>query len=199
MLWDKETGRIVNNESADIVRDVQTTFDARDARVDLYPAELRAEIDALNDVDLLGVQERRLPRRLRAQPGGLRARPSRGVFAALDAARGAASASAATWPATPSPRPTGACCPTLLRFDAVYHTHFRCNGARLIDYPNLWRYTRDLYQQPGIAETVALDEIKRHYYTTHDELNPKRIIPAGPLGSTGRRPTGAADQPGRDS
>ena len=71
--------------------------------------------------------------------------------------------------------------PTLLRFDAVYHTHFRCNGARLIDFPQLIRYTKDLYEQPGIAETFALDEVKRHYYTTHDELNPKRIIPAGPI------------------
>ena len=71
--------------------------------------------------------------------------------------------------------------PTLLRFDAVYHTHFRCNGRALIEHPNLLRYTTDLYQQPHVAETFALDEIKRHYYTTHDELNPKRIIPAGPL------------------
>ena len=71
--------------------------------------------------------------------------------------------------------------PTLLRFDPVYHTHFRCNGARLIEYPHLLRYTKDLYEQPGIAETFSLEEVKRHYYTTHDELNPKRIIPAGPL------------------
>jgi glutathionyl-hydroquinone reductase len=71
--------------------------------------------------------------------------------------------------------------PTLLRFDAVYHTHFRCNGRRLIAYPSLIRYTTDLFHQPHVAQTFALDEIKRHYYTTHDELNPKRIIPAGPL------------------
>ena len=71
--------------------------------------------------------------------------------------------------------------PTLLRFDAVYHTHFRCNGSKLVENPNLLRYTTDLYRQPHVAETFALDEIKRHYYTTHDELNPKRIIPAGPL------------------
>jgi len=71
--------------------------------------------------------------------------------------------------------------PTLLRFDAVYHTHFRCNGRRLIEYPHLLCYTRDLYSQPHVAETFALEEIKEHYYTTHDELNPKRIIPQGPL------------------
>jgi putative glutathione S-transferase len=70
--------------------------------------------------------------------------------------------------------------PTLLRFDAVYYSHFRCNGARLIDHPNLLRYTKDLFEQPGVAQTFSLDEIKRHYYTTHDSLNPKRIIPLGP-------------------
>ena len=105
----------------------------------------------------------------------------RGVFAALERLEARLAASAATWPATRSRSPTGALLPTLLRFDAVYHTHFRCNGKRLIEYPNLLRYTTDLYRQPHVAETFALDEIKRHYYTTHDELNPKRIIPAGPL------------------
>jgi putative glutathione S-transferase len=79
---------------------------------------------------------------------------------------------------------------TLVRFDAVYYVHFRCNGRRLVDHPNLWAYARELYQQPGIAETVATDEIKRHYYTTHDELNPKRIIPAGPLDVDWRAPHG---------
>ena len=72
--------------------------------------------------------------------------------------------------------------PTLVRFDAVYHTHFRCNGRRIVDHPNLWGYTRELYQRPGVAETVAMDQIREHYYTTHDSLNPKRIIPRGPAG-----------------
>jgi putative glutathione S-transferase len=72
--------------------------------------------------------------------------------------------------------------PTLVRFDTVYYTHFRCNGRRIVDCPNLWGYTRELYQQPGVADTVAMDEIREHYYTTHDSLNPKRIIPRGPLG-----------------
>ena len=71
--------------------------------------------------------------------------------------------------------------PTLVRFDPVYYLHFRCNGRRLVDHPNLWSYARELYQQPGIADTVAMDEIKTHYYTTHDSLNPKRIVPNGPL------------------
>ena len=67
-----------------------------------------------------------------------------------------------------------------MRFDEVYNLHFRCNRRRLVDYPNLWAYARELYQWPGVAATVAMEQIKRHYYTTHDELNPKRIIPVGP-------------------
>jgi putative glutathione S-transferase len=70
---------------------------------------------------------------------------------------------------------------TLIRFDAVYFGHFKCNLRRIVDYPNLWGYLRDLYQIDGIAETVNFDHIKRHYYMTHDEINPTRIVPIGPL------------------
>jgi len=70
---------------------------------------------------------------------------------------------------------------TLVRFDAVYHGHFKCNLRRIIDYKNLFSYLRDLYQQPGIAETVNFDHIKRHYYYTHDDINPTRIVPLGPI------------------
>ena len=70
---------------------------------------------------------------------------------------------------------------TLVRFDPVYYSHFKCNLRRIADYPNLWNYTRDLYQMPGIAETVSIDQIKRHYYTTHPNLNPSRIVPDGPV------------------
>src|SRR5207253_6668729 len=69
---------------------------------------------------------------------------------------------------------------TLIRFDAVYHGHFKCNIRQLAGYPNLFPYLRDLYQTPGIAETVNLDHIKRHYYVTHDDINPTRIVPIGP-------------------
>jgi putative glutathione S-transferase len=69
---------------------------------------------------------------------------------------------------------------TLVRFDSVYYQHFKCNRRRIVDYPNLWAYTRDLFQLPGIAETVSLPQIKEHYYTTHDMLNPSRIVPLGP-------------------
>ncbi len=69
---------------------------------------------------------------------------------------------------------------TLIRFDAVYHGHFKCNLRRIIDYPNLFGYLKDLYQQEGIAATVNFDHIKRHYYMTHDDINPTRIVPSGP-------------------
>jgi putative glutathione S-transferase len=69
---------------------------------------------------------------------------------------------------------------TLVRFDAVYYGHFKCNLRRLVDYPNLWAYARDLYQTPGVGDTVNFDHIKRHYYMTHDAINPTRIVPLGP-------------------
>jgi glutathionyl-hydroquinone reductase len=174
VLWDKQEGRIVSNESADIVVFLNEWADG-----DLYPEELRGEIDALNEWIYSEFQN-----------GVYRAGFSRTQEAYDEAFRGVTAAmerletllgdrryltgdeiTLADWRLLP----------TLLRFDAVYHTHFRCNGSKLVEQPNLIRYTTDLYQQPHVAETFALDEIKRHYYTTHDELNPKRIIPAGPL------------------
>ena len=70
--------------------------------------------------------------------------------------------------------------PTLARFDAVYHTHYKCNLNRLVDYPGLWGYARDLYQLPGFGDTTDFDQIKRHYYQTQDWINPSRIVPKGP-------------------
>jgi putative glutathione S-transferase len=174
VLWDKEAGAIVSNESADIIR----IFDEW-AGGDLYPLDRRAEIDALNEWIYSefqnGVYRAGFARSQEAYDEAYR-----GVFAALDrletllAERPYLAGDAIT-------EADWRLLPTLLRFDAVYHTHFRCNGARLIEYPNVIRYTTDLFNQPHIAQTFALDEIKTHYYTTHDELNPKRIIPAGPI------------------
>jgi putative glutathione S-transferase len=174
VLWDKETGTICCNESADLMR----VFNEW-AGGDLYPAERRGEIDELNEwiyPELQnGVYRAGFARSQEAYEAAYR-----GVFAALPRLEERLAGrryltgdeiTLADWRLLP----------TLLRFDAVYHTHFRCNGARLIEYPNLLRYTTDLFNQPHVAQTFALDEIKRHYYTTHDELNPKRIIPAGPL------------------
>jgi glutathionyl-hydroquinone reductase len=174
VLWDKDEGRIVNNESADVVRILNDW-----AGGDLYPEAKRAEIDELNgwiyDELQNGVYRAGFSTSQEAYDEAYR-----GVFAALPrleqllADRRYLTGDAIT-------EADWRLLPTLLRFDAVYYTHFRCNGARLIDHPNLLRYTKDLFEQPGVAATFALDEIKRHYYTTHDDLNPKRIIPQGPI------------------
>jgi putative glutathione S-transferase len=174
VLWDKEAEEIVSNESSDIVRMLDEWGDGS-----LYPADLREEIEELNEWiygDLQnGVYRAGFSRSQEAYDEAFD-----GVFAALERLEALLGErryltgdrlTLADWRLFP----------TLVRFDVVYHTHFRCNGRRIIDHPNLWRYTRELYQQPGVADTVAMDEIREHYYTTHDSLNPKRIIPRGPL------------------
>ena len=179
VLWDTTTGQVVSNESADIVRMFNGAFDRlAGEHVDLYPAALQAEIDTINEFvyDRInnGVYRAGFARRQEAYDEAFRA-----LFAALDELEErlgrqrflvGGQITEADWRLFP----------TLVRFDAVYYSHFKCNQRRLIDYPNLWGYTRDLYQQPGIAATVAIQQIKRHYYTTHDFLNPSRIIPDGP-------------------
>jgi glutathionyl-hydroquinone reductase len=180
VLWDRESGRIVNNESADIVRMLNSEFDAwGDASVDLYPEALRAEIDELNawiyrDVNN-GVYRTGFARSQEAYDE---------AFADVFAALARLETILAGRRYLTGDRITEAdwrLWPTLVRFDPVYHTHFRLNGRRVSDHPNLWGFARELYQLPGVAPTTSLDEIREHYYTTHDELNPKRIIPRGPL------------------
>ena len=176
VLWDKQTGTIVSNESADIVRMLN---DWGDPAVDLYPEPLRAEIESINawvyDDFQNGVYRAGFARSQEAY--------DRAFAACSTRWRGSRRcwASGATSRVTRSPLADWRLFPTLVRFDTVYYTHFRCNGRRVADNPNLWGYTRELYQWPGIADTVAMDEIREHYYTTHDQLNPKRIIPRGPL------------------
>jgi len=174
VLWDTQEGVIVSNESADIVRILNDW-----AGGDLYPADKRAEIDALNEW-IYGEFQNGVYRAGFARSQEAYEEAFRGVFSALDRLElllgerrylTGETITEADWRVLP----------TLLRFDAVYNTHFRCNGRRLVEYPHLLRYTTDLFHQPHVAQTFALEEIKRHYYTTHDELNPKRIIPAGPL------------------
>ena len=173
VLWDRRERRIVNNESADIVR----IFDELGGG-ELYPEPLRPEIDALNELmyDNLnnGVYRAGFAGSQQAYE-----RAYRDVFATLpELDRRLATRRYLTGDRIVES--DWRLFVTLVRFDAVYHTHFRLNGARVVDYPNLWGHTRDLYQQPGVAETVALDQIKRHYYTTHDSLNPTHVIPLGP-------------------
>jgi glutathionyl-hydroquinone reductase len=182
VLWDTHSERIVNNESSDIVRMMAGADSlgglARGAELDLYPQSLRAEIDAINervyDTVNNGVYRAGFARRQDAYE-----RAFAELFDSLAWLEGllakrrhllGEAVTEADWRLFP----------TLVRFDEVYNLHFRCNFRRVVDYPNLWRYARELYQRPGVAGTVAMDHIKRHYYTTHDELNPKRIIPVGP-------------------
>ena len=180
VLWDRETGRIVNNESADIVRMLNAEFDEwGDRSVDLYPEALRAEIDELNewiyrDVNN-GVYRTGFARSQEAYDEAFA-----DVFAAL-ARLEAILAERRYLTGDTITEADWRLWPTLVRFDPVYHTHFRLNGRRVSDHPNLWGFARELYQLPGVAATTSLDEIREHYYTTHDELNPKRIIPRGPL------------------
>jgi glutathionyl-hydroquinone reductase len=180
VLWDRESARIVNNESADIVRMLNSEFDAwGDASVDLYPEALRAEIDELNEWIYPnvnnGVYRTGFARSQEAYDEAFA-----DVFAAL-ARLEAILAERRYLTGDTITEADWRLWPTLVRFDPVYHTHFRLNGRRVSDHPNLWGFTRELYQLPGVAATTSLDEIREHYYTTHDELNPKRIIPRGPL------------------
>jgi glutathionyl-hydroquinone reductase len=182
VLWDSVGGRIVNNESSDIVR-MMSFADSlgglgHGAELDLYPKALRVEIAAVNervyDTVNNGVYRAGFARSQRAYEHAFAE-----LFDSFDWLEGllgerryllGAQLTEADWRLYP----------TLARFDEVYNLHFRCNRRRLVDYPALWGYARELYQLPGVARTVAMDQIKRHYYTTHDELNPKRIIPVGP-------------------
>lgn len=181
VLWDKQQGAIVNNESSEIIRMLasQDSLGALGSTaLDLCPQDLRAEIDAVNDrvyeTVNNGVYKAGFARRQESYE-----RAFRELFESLAWMEGllgerrylaGEQITEADWRAFP----------TLARFDEVYHVHFRCNHRRIVEYPRLWAYTRELYQWPGVSETVAMDQIKRHYYTTHDELNPKRIIPLGP-------------------
>jgi putative glutathione S-transferase len=179
VLWDKHTGQIVSNESSDILRMLNGAFETwATESVDLYPPPLRGQIDALNqhiydDVNN-GVYKAGFARSQKAYEHAYER-----LFATLDELERRLAGSRYLLGEAPT-EVDWRLFPTLVRFDAVYYVHFKCNQRRLVDYPNLWAYTRDLYQQPGIAETVAMDQIKRHYYTTHEFLNPSGIVPLGP-------------------
>ena len=181
VLWDTRTKRIVSNSDDDIMRMFETELNAlaKHPGLDLYPAPLHAEIDALNArvYDKLnnGVYKAGFATSQRAYEHA-----AREVFAMLDEL----DARLATRRFLFGARQTETdwrTFVTLIRFDPVYVGHFKCNLRRIADYPNLSGYLRDLYQTDGVAETVNFDHIKRHYYMTHDEINPTRIVPIGPL------------------
>ncbi|HVN91072.1 MAG TPA: glutathione S-transferase family protein [Candidatus Binataceae bacterium] len=180
VLWDKQTATIVNNESSEIIRMLNSAFDDfGDASLDLYPSALRSAIDEINPVIYNNVNNG-VYRCGFARSQGAYEEAFDQLFSTLDSLEARLSRNRyltgdriteADWRLFP----------TLLRFDSVYYSHFKCNQRRISDYPNLWGYTRELYQWPGVAETVSLPQIKRHYYASHSSINPTRIVPKGPL------------------
>ncbi|APX90071.1 glutathione-dependent reductase [Brevirhabdus pacifica] len=190
VLWDRQRETIVSNESAEIIRMFNSAFDdITDNRDDYRPAELEARIDEVNswvydDINN-GVYKAGFATTQDAYDKAVTT-----LFATLDRAEDILTAqrylagdrvTEADWRLAT----------TLFRFDAVYHLHFKCNRRRLIDYPALWDYARELYQWPGVAETVRFDHFVRHYHYSHDTINPHRIIPINPRpdwdAPTGRR------------
>ncbi|KAA0910074.1 glutathione S-transferase family protein [Aquicoccus porphyridii] len=180
VLWDRQTGTIVSNESAEIIRMFNSAFDAITGnRENFWPWDMRGDIEAVNAriYDTLN--------------NGVYKAGFATTQAAYDAAVGplfdtldwlerhladnrylmGARITEADWRLFT----------TLVRFDAVYHGHFKCNRRRIVDYPNLWAYTRELYQWPGVRETVHMDHITRHYHYSHETINPHRIVPIGPV------------------
>ncbi|WP_375175752.1 glutathione S-transferase family protein [Pseudooceanicola sp.] len=180
VLWDKQRQTIVSNESAEIIRMFNTAFDGITGNtLDFYPEDLRPRIDEINDrvYDTVnnGVYKSGFASSQSAYDEAVTA-----LFDSLDWLEELLAQNRYLT----GPTITEAdwrLFTTLVRFDTVYHTHFKCNRARIVDYPNMWGYLRDLYQQPGVAGTVHLDHIARHYYYSHEHINPNRIIPIGPV------------------
>jgi glutathionyl-hydroquinone reductase len=180
ILWDQQTQAIVNNESAEIMRMFNSAFDAVGAKPgDYYPAPLREQIDAINQrvYDTLnnGVYKCGFATTQSAYDDAVGP-----LFQTLDWLEEKLGASRFLCGDTITEADIRLFT-TLVRFDPVYHGHFKCNVRRIVDYRNLWAYTRDIYQLPGIAATVDISHIKRHYYMSHRRINPTGIVPEGPL------------------
>lgn len=179
VLWDKARRRIVNNESADIMRMLNDAFDNVGAQAgDYYPSALRSEIDALNARVYRalnnGVYQAGFATTQQAYEEAAFA-----VFSMLDELEERLASKRYLFGDRPL-ESDWRLFTTLVRFDAVYYGHFKCNLRRLVDYQNLWGYIRDLFQQTGIAHTVNFDHIRRHYYVSHKMINPNGIVPIGP-------------------
>lgn len=187
VLWDLHTNTIVSNESSEIIRMFNSAFDTLDAKAgDYAPAALLADIDAINEkvYDSInnGVYKAGF-----ATSQAVYEQEVQKLFAALDELEAklgkqrflaGEQITEADWRLFT----------TLIRFDPVYYGHFKCNLKRLVDYPNLWSYTRELYQWPGIADTINFDHIKQHYYTSHHTINPNGVVPLGPILDLNRAP-----------
>ena len=179
VLWDKKTNTIVSNESPEIIRMFNSAFDGVGAKAgDYYPEELRVEIDILNtriyESVNNGVYKCGFATTQAAYDEAIEP-----LFSTLEWLENRLSLkryltgsiiTEADWRLFT----------TLVRFDPVYVGHFKCNLKRIVDYPNLSGYVRDLYQQPGVSDTVNMQHIKDHYYTSHESINPSRVVPKGP-------------------
>jgi glutathionyl-hydroquinone reductase len=179
VLWDTQTRTIVNNESSEILRMLNQAFNAfGDNDVDLYPEPLRDDIDRINAF-VYGNINNGVYRCGFATSQSAYEIAFAGLFAALDRVESLL----ADNPYLVGPTATEAdwrLFTTLVRFDAVYYGHFKCNRQRIEDFPHLSRYLRKLYLVPNVAKTVNMDHIKRHYYMSHPHINPSRIVPVGP-------------------
>ena len=179
VLWDTKTARIVSNESGDLLRMLGSGFgELATGDVELCPPALRAEIDVLNERIYDTVNNA-------VYKAGFTTRQDvyesevHGVFATLDELDARLATRRFLFGAEPV-ETDWRLFTTLVRLDAVYYIHFKCSVRRLVDYPNLWPYVRDLYQRPGIADTVRFDEIRAHYYRTHPMINPSGIVALRP-------------------
>ncbi len=179
VLWDKERRTIVNNESSEIIRMLNAAFDAfTNVRTDFYPTELRAEVDRLNDLIYPNVNNG-VYRTGFATSQGAYEHAFRNLFDTLDEMEQLLSQRRYLAGSQITEADWRFFC-TLIRFDAVYYSHFKCNWRHIYEYPNLSNYLRDLYQVPGVAETVDLGQIKHHYYWSQRQVNPTGIVPLGP-------------------
>ncbi|VAW80512.1 Glutathione S-transferase, omega [hydrothermal vent metagenome] len=179
LLWDKTRQTIVNNESSEIIRMLNSAFDHYgNSDVDYYPTSLQKEIDETNDVVYDNINNGVYRAGFATTQAAYESAFNR-LFNTLDELEVRLSKqrylvgsqiTEADWRLFT----------TLVRFDAVYYSHFKTNKKRLMDYPNLWSYTRELYQIPGVAETVNMDHIKYHYFASHHSINPTGIVPKGP-------------------
>ena len=180
VLWDRQTGKIVSNSDDDLMRMFNQAFNQlTDSQVDFYPEPLRQEIDALNDEVYERINNGVYQAGFATSQTAYEQAVLR-LFAALDDLEQRLARQRYLF-GDRIVETDWRLFVTLIRFDAVYHGHFKCNLRRIVDYPNLFGYVKDLYQVPGVAETVNFDHIKRHYYMTHDDINPTRIVPLGPI------------------
>lgn len=179
VLWDKKPRTIANNESSEIIRMFNSAFDTfTNVRTDYYPEPLRAEIDEINEVIYANINNG-VYRAGFATSQDAYEKAARAVFDTLEDLEQRLTQQRYLVGSQITEADWRLFC-TLIRFDAVYHGHFKCNWRRIEDYPNLSSYLRDLYQQPGVADTVKLDEIKYHYYASQLKVNPTGVVPIGP-------------------